>query len=390
MKIAFFSNFLNHHQLPLCQAFLSRNDVDFVFVATQPIAADRVAMGYEDMNMYPFVVREYESAQSKAQAELIAETYDIVIFGATPKYYIEKRMAKNLLSFRFCERSLKKGTWRRFIPQTRRKIWEEYIQYKNKKLYILGASAYTSYDLKLCGFDANKCFKWGYFPQIKQRDVDAILEAKDNNARVEILYAGRLLKLKRVIDSLKAINILIKQGNKNIHFTIIGDGEEKQNLQAYVEKQNLREYVSFLPFMSPEEVRTYMDKADIYIFGSNFYEGWGAVVNEAMNSACAMLVSHAVGSAAYLLRQEENGLIYECGNVKDLAKKLKFLVEDPDKRRLIAKASYNTVTELWNAETAVERLLSLCEKDDPATSNDWQDGPCSKAQTIKNDWIKNL
>ena len=388
MKIAFFSNFLNHHQLPLCQAFLAKAEVEFVFVATEPIAKERLTMGYEDMNAYPFVLRAYESEAEAKKAVYIAETYDVVIFGATPLTYLQKRMDKNLLSFRFCERSLKKGTWRRFIPRTRRKIHEGYIRYKNKKLYVLGASAYTAHDLILCGFDKAKCFKWGYFPEIKDRDVKALLKKKEQNQKTEILYAGRLLKLKRVIDSLKAIRLLVKQGTKNIHFTVIGEGEEKARLQAYVEKHDLGEYVSFLPFMSPEDVRTYMDKADVYIFGSNFYEGWGAVVNEAMNSACALLVSHAVGSAAYLIKNGENGFIYPCGNVKELAKKLRMVVEDPALRHRLGEGAYRTVKGLWSAQTAADCLLTLSESIEHTPESPWEDGPGSSAENIKNDWIK--
>ena len=388
MKIAFFSNFLNHHQLPLCRAFLAKTDVEFVFVATEPIAKDRLAMGYEDMNAYPFVLRTYESKENEAMATHIAESYDLVIFGATPKTYIQSRMEKNLLSFRFCERSLKKGAWRRFIPRTRKKIHEEYIRYKDKNLYILGASAYTAHDLVLCGFDKEKCFKWGYFPEIRQKDVEKLLEEKEKDPKIEILYAGRLLKLKRVIDAVKAVHLLVKQGIKNIHFTVIGDGEEKPKLQAYVENHGLQEYISFLPFISPEEVRKYMDKANIYIFSSNFYEGWGAVVNEAMNSASSLLVSHAVGSAPYLIEQGENGFVYECGNVKDLSSKLKRLVESKELRYNVGKNAYHTLTELWNADVAADRFLMLCEKLKNSEKPIWDEGPCSKAKIIKNNWMK--
>ena len=34
-----------------------------------------------------------------------------------------------------------------------------------------------------------------------------------------------------------------------------------------------------------------MEKADIFLFTSDRREGWGAVANEAMNSACALVVS---------------------------------------------------------------------------------------------------
>ena len=387
MKIAFFSNFLNHHQLPLCKAFLSRENVEFVFVATEPIPKDRLTMGYEDMNSYPFVVRSYESNDAKDQAMLIAKTYDMVIFGACSKDYIEYRMNENLLSFRFCERPLKKGAWRRFIPRTRKKIHDGYIQFKNKNMYILGASAYTSHDLVLCGFDKDKCFKWGYFPKVIEIDVEEILNKKSANKKVEILYAGRLLKLKRVIDSLKAINLLVKQGVENINFTIIGDGEEKNCLTQYVEKHNLKNYVTFLPFMSPEEVREYMCKADIFIFSSNFYEGWGAVVNEAMNSVCSLLVSHSVGSSPYLIKQGETGYVYELANVNDLASKLKLLVEDAKLRHNLGKNAYQNLINLWNAETAVDRLLTMFEGFKYNAGISYADGPLSKAKVLKKNWV---
>lgn len=389
MKIAFFSNFLNHHQLPLCKA-LPELCEDFKFVACEKIPEDRVKMGYEDMNSsYPFVVRAYEDAD---EAMRIAKEYDAVIFGSAPTFYLAERMRENKLSFRFCERSLKKGTWRRFIPTTRKKIIDGYTAYKDKQLYILGASAFASSDLALCGFDAKKCFKWGYFPEIKDRDLDELFAIKDKNDRVEILYAGRLLKLKRVIDTVKAVNMLVKRGIKDLHFTIVGEGEEKENIAEYVKCNGLSDYVSFHPFTTPEGVREYMDRADIYVFGSDFHEGWGAVMNEAMNSACAVVVSHAVGSAAFLIENGKNGYVYKCGSVKDLASKLEVLVTDAEHRRNMAKSSYETVEKLWRAEVAAERFVSLCNaifdgKDHAAL---YENGPVSPAGINKNDWIKRI
>ena len=63
------------------------------------------------------------------------------------------------------ERFLKKGLWYRFVPSTRKKIWDRVLKYKNNNLYLLCASAYTSYDLSLLGF-RGKCYKWGYFTEV--------------------------------------------------------------------------------------------------------------------------------------------------------------------------------------------------------------------------------
>ena len=141
--------------------------------------------------------------------------------------------------------------------------------------------------------------------------------------------------------------------------------------------------------MKPEEVRKYMDKADIYVFGSNFSEGWGAVVNEAMNSACAVVISHAVGSAAYLIDKNKNGMVYQCGDVKSLAKFLEKLITNDELRLDLGRNAYQTITSKWTAKTAVERFLTLCEQcsQEGNCLGAYTDGPCSKAEIIKNNWM---
>ena len=273
---------------------------------------------------------------------------------------------------------------------THKKIYNAYLRYKEYPLYVLGASAYTSYDLKLCGFNERKCFKWGYFPETRARDITSLLEQKRNNKVVEILYAGRLLFLKRVLDTVKALHALLKQGIVNFRFTIIGDGEQKRDIEKYVQKHSLQKHVRMFPFMPAEKVREYMDASDIYVFSSNIYEGWGAVVNEAMDSACAMVVSHAVGSAPYLIENDKNGIIYECGNVSMLAEKLRMVITDSQYRERLAKGAHESIHKEWTAEIAAERLLKLYDK--IATGENAEDlfenGVCSIAEPLKNNWIK--
>ena len=189
------------------------------------------------------------------------------------------------------------------------------------------------------------------------------------------------------MDTVKALKVLVKKGVDTFHFTIIGDGEQKPEIERYIKKHQLNKYVTIMPFTSPDNVRRFMDKADIYVFSSNYFEGWGAVVNEGMNSACAMVVSHAVGSAPYLIENGKNGILYPCGNVKALSTYLEKLVLDKAFRENLAKDGYQTITTNWTAEIAAERLLSLV---DTINNNNGfvKDGVCSLAKPLKNNWIK--
>ena len=128
-------------------------------------------------------------------------------------------------------------------------------------------------------------------------------------------------------------------------------------------------------------------KSIVAFLGVLFISVWGAVENETMNSACALIVSHAVGSSAHLIEYGKNGFIYEYGNINDLTEKLKTLVNDADLRYKVGVSAYQTLQEQWNAKTAVSRFLELCKD---LNADKWKEGPCSKAEILKNNWIKNI
>ncbi len=71
-------------------------------------------------------------------------------------------------------------------------------------------------------------------------------------------------------------------------------------------------------FQGPEEVRAAMERSEIYLVTSDRKEGWGAVVNEAMNSGCAVVADHMIGAAPWLIRQGENGWMYRDGEEQEL------------------------------------------------------------------------
>ena len=113
--------------------------------------------------------------------------------------------------------------------------------------------------------------------------------------------------------------------------------------------------------MTPEQVRKYMEDAQIFLFTSDRNEGWGAVLNEAMNSACAVVASHAIGATPFLIEHQKNGLIYRDGDRKDLYKNVKRLLDCPQQRMELSKQAYKTIVDEWNAENAAEKVLKLSD-----------------------------
>lgn len=387
MKLTFYSNFLNHHQLPFCLYMNKILGDGFRFVACSPIGQERLSMGYEDMNSkYDFVIREYHDEKSKKEAIRLSEESDVIIIGSAPIRYLEKRALDGKLSFIYSERLLKKGTYRRFIPVTRCKVYNNFIRFKNTNTHILCASSYTAYDLSLFGMQGNT-YKWGYFPEVKNYDIDILMKSKHKEV-VKILWCGRLLSLKHPE---AAIQVAKKLKSKEIPFTldIIGNGKMASYIQKLINKNNLEKEISILGAMSPEQVRSHMEFADIFLFTSDFNEGWGAVLNEAMNSGCAVVASHAIGSVPFLIKHRKNGFIYQNNDINDLYNCVEKLATEKDLCYNLGKSAYETMINQWNAKIAAERLLVIAEGLSNGDNFDsFSDGPCSRANIIKNNWIK--
>lgn len=379
MRIVFLSNFLNHHQLPLCQAFFQSLNGDFRFVATTPVPAARMQLGYADLNNEEFVIRTYESKTQLAEAMQWANRADIVIIGSAPYSFIRERLKNNRLTFIYSERLYKARYQKWKWPIRVWRFWKKYSRYKN--FYLLSASAYTAGDFAKTRTFINKAYKWGYFPEVKHYDVTELMNKKKNGT---ILWAGRFIDWKHP-EYVVQVAERLKTDGYDFQINMLGNGEIQERIAQMIQAKGLQDQVILRGSMSPEEVRKYMEQSQIYLFTSDRNEGWGAVLNESMNSGCAVVASDAIGAVPFLLHHEENGLIYHSCDVDDLYRNVKYLLDRPEECVRVGKNAYTTMTDEWNAETAAERLLNLSEKllHGEKCVFPYTEGPCSKAQIIK-------
>lgn len=366
MTITFFSNFLNHHQLPLCKELIKLvGEENFHFVSTERIHDERVQMGYEDMNVrYSFVVRAYESDQHKNYAIKLAEDSDVALIGSAPLKYADIRAKHNKLTFLYRERLFKYGTWRRFYPPAALRIYKEYLKFKNKNFYILCSSAYTADDLELCGFPRNKCLKWGYFPELTPK-------VEKNFDKFRIMWCGRMLWWKHPEDAVKIAHLL---NLKDVDFEMImvGNGEMRQTVEDLVRRYNLQSKIKLFDFMSPTEIRCQMEQSNLYLFTSGKQEGWGVVLNEALNSGCAVVANVEAGSTKYLVEDIYNGIIYDKSGIglSDAVERLLSL-----SLTQLSEHAFESIANLWNSKDASSSLIEFIKCGGVPLPK----GPCSLA-----------
>ena len=385
MKVTFYSGFMMHHQEPFSLKMQSILGDDYKFVACESIDPERLKLGYSDNNKkYDFIVRAYESDAQKYIAEKLAIESDVVIFGSGDEYYLKKRIQEtNKLTFRYSERLLKKGN--NLIKYIPRCVKLRVNNPQNAKMYVLCASAYTAADYARFGLYKNRTYKWGYFPETECiENIDEILEKKEPNS---ILWCGRFIDWKHP-DLAVEIARKLKADGYDFKLNLIGTGMMENQLKEMVNKYHLSDCVKIFASMTPNQIREQMKNAQIYLFTSDFQEGWGAVLNEAMNSGCACIANHAIGSVPFLVSGKNNALIYKNNDFDDLYSNVQYLINNTALCNKLGKNAYETIVKCWNAEFATERLIELCEGLLAGKSVSYEAGPCSEAKIIKNDWYK--
>ena len=366
--------------LPLCMAFSSEKNVSFCFIATKEITAYRKKLGYVGYNdEYDFVLRSYESEEKKKEAKQLCDECDVLIYGSAPFDLVRDRLKTNKLTFRYSERVYKKPCPWYQIPL--RAVKYNWMYGRNKNLYLLCASAYTAGDYAKTRTFLNRAFKWGYFPAAYEYDIDVLMAKKEKHT---ITWAARLIDWKHPEIAVEMARRLRADGIGFV-LNMIGSGTMENEMRERVEALGLEDYVHILGSMSPGEVRTHMEKSAVFLMTSDRQEGWGAVLNEAQNSACAVLANGATGAAPYLIRDGENGFLYSEKNIDDMYETLKLLLLNEEKREAIGRAAYLNIHEHWNAEVAAKRLIAIAEALLAGEKKTlfYEEGICSKAEISK-------
>ncbi|MDU3194806.1 MAG: glycosyltransferase [Clostridium perfringens] len=380
MKITFFSNFLNHHQIPFCNEMYNSLGEDFKFIATERVPKERLQLGYKDSsNDYKYSINIYENDEKYKIAKQLANDSDVVIFGSAPREFIKSRLEKDKLTFEYSERIFKKGRIRILDPRVFRMCYKSYIKYKkNRNFHLLCASSYTAPDMKMIGVFKEKNWKWGYFPEVKLYDIEYLTNLK-NNDTINILWVGRFLEWKHPEHAILVAKKLKKEGYKFL-LNIIGTGYLEEEMKYLIKTNRLENNVKILGSMSPEKVREYMECSNIFLFTSSYEEGWGAVLNEAMNSGCAIVAADSIGAVKYMLKNEENGFIYKYNNINQLYSYVKKLINDEELRNKIGVNAYKSIISEWNPKVAAKRLINLSKEllNEGSSMVLYKDGPCSK------------
>lgn len=180
-----------------------------------------------------------------------------------------------------------------------------------------------------------------------------INKTKDNN--INILYAGRILKQKGIIDLVESFIKLSKKYD-NIYLTIAGDG----NLLKFLKENYKTDRINFLGKVDFDELKKLYAITDIFVYAPIWPEGLPTSILEAGLMKCAVLGSPQ-GGIKEIIIDGKTGLII---NDRDsLYKAIEKLIKDDKLRNQLSNNLYKKVSSefLWE-KTVLKILKDIDEK----------------------------
>jgi glycosyltransferase involved in cell wall biosynthesis len=187
-------------------------------------------------------------------------------------------------------------------------------------------------------------------PQLNSIQMKNLVDYSDNFP-VKILFVGRLSKIKGV-DVL--INALAGINKSSWRLSIVGDGDEKNELMKLAKNRGLKENIAFCGFQ--KTVEDFYINHNIVVVASR-KESFGRVVIEAMQFGIPVVASNIDGPAE-IIENGKDGILFDVDDINGLKKALEMLISNSDKRKEIGLAGKETQKQ-FSEEVFMNRLSDV-------------------------------
>ena len=238
------------------------------------------------------------------------------------------------------------------------KIAEEHIYHNNNSKYIkkLGfILKYVDYLMPSSDYltDYYKSIYSKYDYKIKTNKMpiegsNKLCDLKKKN----IISVGRLSKEKGFAD---LIEIFSNIESEDWTLTIVGDGDEKEKLEALIKDNNLESKVILTGFLNKEELYKLYENSSLYVMTS-FEESFGLVLVEASSFGLPLIAFDSAIGAKEII--QENGILVSNRDKSIMIKKIKKLMNDISERKLYQKKSLE-IYKSYDYTTLKENIISF-------------------------------
>ena len=167
----------------------------------------------------------------------------------------------------------------------------------------------------------NKNVRCVYIPNV----LDSVSKKKAKFGTHNLITVGRLAEVKGVDDLIDVVKLVSKKIS-DIHLTIVGDGEEKEELMEQVKDEKLTNNVTFAGFKDSKEIEELLLSSSIYVCGSHS-ESFGLSIIEAQSYSLPVVAFDSANGVKYLLKNG-SGVLVSKRNKQKMAEEIIGLLDD--------------------------------------------------------------
>ena len=311
MRIVFWQNMLAIHQSAHIRALADGGGNEVTLVVQEPLDPERRKLGWAipDFGRAMIVVDPGDAVINALISERPgASTHVFSAIHAFPM--VEKAF------FRCLPTCARMGLlvecqdfrgWQGLARLARARV--DSLRYARRISFILAMGEMGVHWFRRCGFPEACVFPYGYF--VEKPEIAAM--PRSAGEAVQLMYLGQLIPRKGVDTLLSALGHL---RGLDWSLTLMGSGPAKPSLERLADRLKIRDRVKFLPVRSNAAAVSEIARHDLFILPSRF-DGWGAVVNEALMCGVPVICSDRCG-AAELLAEPWRGETFRSGSVPSL------------------------------------------------------------------------
>jgi glycosyltransferase involved in cell wall biosynthesis len=316
VQIVIWQNMLSHLQSAHVRALAECPGVDVAIVGLGTISADRTALGWSVPNFGNS--RVFDSPSDGRVLEIV-ESSDAQCVHMLAGW-------RGLPRARFVLDALKRRSARigLLTEGTDVRGWKglarcgayilDRLRFAGPFDFILAMGTQGSAWFSQCGYPQATIFPYAYITEKPPLETYVSPSA----SQYELLFLGQLVHRKGVDLLLRALSGL---KHSSWRLTLVGDGSEKSALVSLAASLGIADRTAFLPAMRYASALSYLACADMLVLPSR-YDGWGAVVNEALMAGVPVVCSDRSG-ARDLVGMEQRGEVFPAGSVPALRAALK-------------------------------------------------------------------
>lgn len=174
---------------------------------------------------------------------------------------------------------------------------------------------------------------------------------------VNFCIAGSISEGKNQIEAIKSVKILKDLGCNNFRLHIIGDGSNEylQYIISFLKENKIEEYVIVTSFTN--DIDKVFEKMDVGIITSK-KEAFGRVTVEYMSKYMPVIGSNC-GATTEIIEHNINGFLYTLGDSVELAKYMKYFIENREQIETMGKNAYKISYEKFKLEENTNRIYNI-------------------------------